>query len=139
MGKIDQSIALFLCLVTSTALSGCSDDAQRGTVTGRVTLDGQPLKTGIIRFVPADGRSATADGPITDGNYAVTVPPGEKRVVITAPKVVGKKKMYETPESPVVAIVEELLPARYNVQSELKLTVLTGNHEAPPFDLRTGK
>ena len=126
---------LFFAVISATA-AGCSSDSKHGRVSGRVTLDGQPLKTGLIRFVPADGRSATADGPITDGNYAVMVPPGDKRVVITAPKVVGKKKMYDSPDSPVVDIVEELLPARYNVQSELKLTVNSGSQEAPAFELK---
>ena len=114
-----------LCLLVLGALlaAGCSSSTGKGTVEGTVTLDGQPLKSGLIRFVPADGKSPTADTTITDGHYSAEVPFGEKRVEICAPKVVGKQRMYDTPNSPTVDIVEELLPPHYNVQSELTITV----------------
>ena len=110
-------------------LAGCAGDDTAGTVSGTVTLDGQPLKEGVIRFVPADGKTPTADAPITDGNFKATVPLGEKIVQITAPKVVGKIKMYESPDSPVVDKVIELLPPRFNVQSELRMTVVKGSQK----------
>ena len=53
-------------------------------------------------------------------------------------KVVGKRKMYETPDSPTVDVVEELLPERYNAQSELSITVKAGSQEAE-FPLESGK
>src|SRR5262249_52427690 len=98
-------------------------------VSGEVKLDGQPLKKGIIRFVPADGKTPTADTAITDGKFTATVPVGEKVVEITAPRVVGKQKMYDTPDSPVVETVAELLPARYNVRSTLRMTVQRGSQD----------
>ena len=123
--------ALFLLLgCTLIGMStGCSADSKHGIVTGSVTLDGQPLRTGNIRFEPTDGGTATADAPIAEGKFTGKMPPGDKRVLITAPKVIGKKKMYDTPDSPVVDIVEELLPKRYNTQSELKLSVKLGKQE----------
>lgn len=117
--------------------SGCSADSKHGTVTGSVTLDGQPLQIGNIRFEPSDGGTATADAPIADGKFTGKMPPGDKRVLITAPKVTGKRKMYDTPDSPVVDVVEELLPKRYNTQSELILSVKLGKQVAPPFDLKS--
>ena len=65
-----------------------------------------------------------------------TVPPGEKRVEISAAKVVRKIKMYDTPDSPVVDETAELLPARYNVHSELTMTVQKGAQEKR-FDLKS--
>ena len=112
---------------------------KHGTVEGRVTLDGQPLKTGIIRFVPADGQTASADAQITDGKFTAKVPVGEKKVSISAPKVVGQRKMYNTPESPTIDTIEELLPAQYNAQSTLTLTVTSGSQQPPTFDLKSGK
>jgi hypothetical protein len=94
-----------------------------------VTLDSGPLEKGLIRFVPADGQTATADATIESGTFTARVPVGEKRITISAPKVVGKRKMYETPDSPTVDIVQELLPERYNVRSELTYTVEAGNQE----------
>lgn len=126
---------LIVALVVVAA--GCgSGDASKGTVTGEVTLDGQPLKTGLIRFVPADGKTPTADAAITDGKFTAVVPLGEKKVEISAPKVVGKTKMYDTPDSPVVDQVTDMIPKQYNVQSTLTLTVQKGTQEKK-FELRS--
>jgi len=113
---------------------GCSTDVKHGTVSGTVTLDGQPLKSGTIRFDSADGRTAAADATIADGKFNVTLPPGDKRVSITSPKVIGKKKMYDTPDSPVYDVTEELLPKRYNAQSTLTMTV-TADAQEKEFSL----
>lgn len=118
-------------------ISGCSADTKRGIVTGTVSLDGQPIASGNIRFDPADGHTATADAAITDGKFSATVPPGEKRISIRAPKVVGKKKAYETPDSPTVDLTEEMIPKRYNAQTELKTTIKPGTQEMPAFDLKS--
>jgi hypothetical protein len=131
-----QVFAPLFPVMMLVALGGCSRDSARGTVTGEVKLDGEPLKQGIIRFVPADGKSPTADAGITDGKFTATVPVGEMVVEITAPKVVGKHKAYDAPDSPVVEDVVELLPARYNVHSELRWTVQTGSQQKV-FELKS--
>jgi hypothetical protein len=118
-----------------TAALGCTH-ASKSAVSGAVTLDGQPLAKGQISFAPIDGKSSTAGASIVDGKYMAEVPPGEKSVRISAPKVTGKKKMYETPDSPTVDVVEELLPARYNARSELKMTV-TGGAQEKSFELKS--
>jgi hypothetical protein len=122
----------------SIVFAGCSADSGKGTVSGTVTLDGQPLKSGLIRFVPADGQTPTAEATITDGEFSAEVPVGEKQVSISAPKVVGKRPAYQAPNSPMIDIVEELLPARYNMTSELKLNV-TGGRQTEDFKLESGK
>jgi hypothetical protein len=124
------------CCVLITSSLGCSADAKHGMVSGTVTLDGQPLKSGTIRFDAVDGGTAAADASIIDGKYSARIPPGDKRVSIISPKIIGKKKMYDTPDSPVVDVTEELLPKRYNAQTELTLTVKFGDQNAP-FDLKS--
>jgi hypothetical protein len=119
------------------AASGCSSETSHGTVHGMVKLDGEPLANGLIRFLPADGRSPTAEATITDGNFNAPVPVGEKRVSISAARVVGTRKAYETLDSPTIDVVEELLPARYNVRSELTLTVKPGRQQQD-FELNSG-
>jgi len=131
-----QIIWLIAICAVSIAAAGCTSDSSKGTVSGTVTLDGQPLANGLIRFVPVDGRTATAEATITDGEFSVEVPVGEKQVSISAPKVVGKRPAYQTPNAPMIDIIEELLPARYNLTSELTLNVTGGRQEAP-FDLKS--
>jgi hypothetical protein len=127
-----------LFVAVCCALAGCSGKTVKsGKVTGDVSLDGQPLKSGVIHFLPADGKSATTDAMIVDGKYAVEMPPGDKRISISAPKVMGKRKAYDTPDSPMLDIVQELLPARYNTQSDLTLTVTT-DLQQKNYDLKSG-
>jgi hypothetical protein len=130
-----QIVWLVAVCSVSMAAHGCSSDPSKGTVSGTVTLDGQPLQSGLIRFVPVDGQTPSAEATITDGEYSADVPVGEKRVSISAPKVVGKRPAYQTPDSPTIDIVEELLPKRYNVSSELTLNVTAGRQQAP-FELK---
>lgn len=126
----------FAALLLAAALVGCSSEKSGGTVKGAITLDGQPVVAGQILFVSVDQSTPSAEGTITAGQFEAVVPPGEKRVEIRAPKITGKKKMYDTPDSPTVDTVVELLPAKYNVNSELKLTV-DGTSQEHNFDLQS--
>jgi hypothetical protein len=62
-----------LCLL----LGGC---ASRGTVSGKITYQGQPLPSGTVLFVPENGPAVT--GVITDGRYEV-------RGVVRGPAKIG--------------------------------------------------
>ena len=62
--------------------------------------------------------------------------PGNQKVQIRASKVVGKKKLYDDEKSPYQDILEEILPAKYNDQTELTLDIQPGeNHQ--DYDLTT--
>ena len=53
-------IRVFL-LTLSVFASGCQQDATVARVDGVVRLDGKPLTTGTVRFVPEAGRAATGE------------------------------------------------------------------------------
>jgi hypothetical protein len=127
---------LLSVMFVTAVLAGCSSKPAGGTVKGTVTLDSQPLATGRILFIAVDQSSPSAEAAITAGQFEALVPPGEKRVEIRAPKVTGKRKMYDTPDSPTVDTVVELLPAKYNVNSELAMTV-DGAAQEQNFDLKS--
>jgi hypothetical protein len=110
-----------LCLA-----AGCSTGPAVGTVTGDVTFDGQPVKDGRIAFTPLDGQGSTSGAPIIDGKFKAVVPVAKMKVAINGNKVIGKRKAYDTPESPWEDDVAELLPAKYHVNSELALDVKQG-------------
>ena len=125
-----RTLELFqLSVMLAFAAAGCAPETSHGTVRGTVTLDAAPLANGLIRFVPADGQSPTAEAMITDGKFSAQVPLGAKRVSISAAKLVGKRRVYETPDSPSIDVIEELLPPRYNVRSEITLTVTPGQQQ----------
>jgi hypothetical protein len=123
--------SLFYALLLGCfGLVGCSGGGSTGTVNGTVTLDQEPLKEGMVQFIPVDGKSQTASAQIKDGKFTASVPLHTMKVSFSAPKVLGKpKKMYDTPDSPVVEQVGELIPEKFNVKSTFQITVKAGVQE----------
>ena len=123
---LSPSAAVALLLI---AQLGCGGSDGMSEVTGTVTLDAKPLESGAISFVPVDGQSTTAGGEIKQGRYSVQVPPVAMKVSISSPKVVGKKKLYDTPDSATMDITQEAVPAKYNERTELQIDVKPGTNE----------
>lgn len=69
------------------AVNGCGGG--KGTVSGKVTLDGKPLPAGKIGFVPSKGVGAS--GEIKDGQYSVSgVPAGDMKVTVETKSIKSK-------------------------------------------------
>lgn len=116
---------------------GCSkQDPNRGQVTGIVEVDGQPAAEGAITFYPVDDNLAGSGGAIANGRYTVNANVGLSKVIINVPKVVGQRKVYDTPDSPMMSVTEELLPPKYNDQTTLTYDVQPGPNEKN-FSLKT--
>lgn len=131
------ALICFACLLAVAALTtGCSKGPPMGQVSGTVTVDGEPAKIGSISFFPLDKKSATAGAAIKEGKYTAEVPVGKVKVEIRVSKVVGQKKLYPTPNSPVQPIMKEVLPPKYNDRTELQLDVTSGAIEKN-YDLKT--
>lgn len=137
-----RSVAMLALSAALLNACGCGpQEIPKVKVTGNVTLNGAPLKAGTIKFIPQSG-----DGPTTgavlngEGEYSTEVPAGLMRVEITSPKVTGKRKLYDTPDSPMIEITEEQIPHRYNSKSELKYEVSSDEKEVEAdFDLTSEK
>lgn len=61
---------VLLSLALCPVVAGCGSGTW-GTATGTVTLDGEPLKDGVITFHPA-GKQASGAGQVTDGNFTIS-------------------------------------------------------------------
>jgi hypothetical protein len=136
---------LFSARLTGTSLlallgslfTACSQGPAVGTVTGEVTFDGQPVKDGHVLLTPLDGNGQTGGGTIRDGKLlAEKVPAGKMKVELHGNKIVGKRKAYDTPESPWEDDVAELLPPKYNFKSDLTLEVKRGAQDVK-YDLKS--
>jgi hypothetical protein len=115
----------FLALVAAAAvLPGCGPPTS--TVSGEVTIDGQPLDKGVISYSPAEGAGAAATADVEKGKYRLQTTPGAKWVQISAPIVVGQHKAYNSPDAPLVDVNGERLPERYNAKTELKFELKPG-------------
>jgi hypothetical protein len=116
-------------LIVATLVAGCAK-SNIGVVTGTITVDGAPAKSGSIAYFPVNRKSSTAGAEIVDGRYTAKVPLGTSIVEVRVPKVLGQKKLYNTPDSPLKQILAESLPPKYNDQTELTLDVQPGeNHQ----------
>ena len=119
--------------VLLAVLAGCGprDELQRVLVSGDVTYDGQPVAIGQIRFVPLPGTNGpTSVERVLEGKYTTSstggVPVGKHRVEITAH---DPEEYDNRPMGPGVQPIRQLLPEKYNRQSELEATVESGKRK----------
>jgi len=104
-----------------------------------VTFDGEPVPTGAIKFTPTDGTAGPTTGAkITNGSYTISASQGAtvgpNRVEIVAAKKTGRKVPDANQPGKERDETVQMIPAKYNTNSELKKTVTTGTNTID-FDL----
>lgn len=137
-----KTVAYYLMLAcTAGILSGCGGgDAGPTTypVTGKVTVDGEPLAEGNIIFRDAEGKAASGAGKIEQGAFSFETVAGKKAVVITANREIpGKTVAGGAPDEPPVPAVEQYLPAEYNEKTTLEAEVSEAGPNEFTFELKT--
>jgi len=127
------SISLAIAVLNLVSMSGCSQNTNRpalGMVSGKITLNGTPLKEATVEFQPAEGRPSIG---VTDdqGAYRLSYTDTEKGAVI------GQHSVRITtirPQSggeggqPLVEARPEIVPANYNDNSTLTAEVKAGEN-----------
>jgi len=119
---------LLTAAVTLLSAAGCGPKDARLAIKGAVTLDGEPVASAVVSFFPMtpSAGATVAGAAVSQGRYELPVskglPPGDYRVEIRIPRPTGRMAVdpatgESTPE------VREAAPARYNEQSELRITV----------------
>ena len=118
-------------------LPGCGPPkTETVKVTGKITIDGNPIEQGAITFVSIDGATPVGGGTISNGTYFAEVPPGQKRVVVNGQKLVGTEPLYDVPDSPTRDKLERVTPLIYNNQQNSPLTAdIKGETKDLDFDL----
>jgi hypothetical protein len=122
----------------AAVMSGCGRDGpERIVVSGTVTFRSEPVKTGEIRFIPTKGTEGPAEGTlIVDGQYLASgkggVPVGTYTVSIVAWHGWAPRRDMPSPNVPLGRqdndpSRKQLLPAKYNSQSQLAITVKPGS------------
>jgi hypothetical protein len=115
----------FSCLLTA----GCGSKDGLARVEGVVSLNGQPLSEATVEFRPAANEAAPSSGRTdADGHYELYYTfetagavPGEHIVSIRTSETFFDEQGIERER-------EELVPAKYNIRSELKRTVEPGKN-----------
>ena len=139
------SICVGLCAAAAVAvvtLSGCGEPtAATQALAGQVTLDSKPLPAGVLSLVPVDGGSGIPPIDIVNGEFRCEKQlgpvAGQYRVEINAYEKTGR--VVEDPDI-IGSRTEEtrqVIPAKYNRNSTLKLTIPASDAESLVFDLRS--
>lgn len=140
MRQFTRLIALVIVMVITAA--GCAesgDGLDRQPISGSITLNGLPLASGLITFVPSGAPEPVATAAIEDGSYALDREDGPvsgpHRVTIWASAPTGQT--IHDPYYPDEPIEEtrEIIPNRYNTQSVLTADVKTNDENGVSFQL----
>ena len=147
-GAWQGRISLLPLLVVCVLAVGCSKDSiERVSVSGHVTYDGKPLPWGQIRFIPTGEHAGPVwSALVRDGKYSTEgkgVPTGTLRVEITALRGLktggvpnlGPDSNPEEASEP----LEQYLPAKYHLQSELSFAIPAGSGPVEQDFLLTSK
>lgn len=131
------------------ALAGClpNNGPVRVSVSGMVQVNGQPLETGSINFLP-DSSAGTlgpdAGAEIKNGEYSIPAEKGlvagQYQVMIRSFQATGQKIRAGSGSADPEALVDEIaqiIPERYNTSTELKYEVHDGDNEHADFELQT--
>lgn len=132
---MDNRKRFFLLLICANAcalLAGCSNEPRQYDVIGSVTYQGQPIADGQILFED-EGGSGRWPGVIKNGRYQLRATAGPKLVRLTATKETGR--MLEGAMDTKVPERIEIIPAKYNQQSQERRTVESKSQEIN-FDLQ---
>jgi len=112
---------------------GCSDAGpRRAEVSGQVTLNGQAIAEGVIRFLPIEGTiGPETGGIITDGKYEISRQRGPivgmNRIELRASKKTGRKIQDPTGRPGVLTDeFAELFPDNFNANSKLTREIKDG-------------
>lgn len=133
--------SLLLCLPI-LGLLGCGPDHgyKMASVSGVITLDGKPLPKARVTFQPSGGGPSSAGVTGPAGEYTLTGFDGDDGAVVTSHRVViysgmpdGQRSSDADDED--ASSPPEVVPARYNSQSELIFTVQAGQKNTANFNL----
>jgi hypothetical protein len=140
MSCLEQScsfLSLRICLVIGAwsvvlpPVAGCSQGPATGTVHGKVTFKGQPVKEGRATFLNLKEGGAAESQIASDGSYAVQrVVVGEYVVEITPLTHIVDTNPGKTPPAPVEKAAPDI-PKKYRMQgtTTLRATVKAGPNE----------
>lgn len=124
----------FAALTMGLALLGCggeSDVPELGTVSGLVTLDGEPVPHATIQFYPADGGRASHGTSNAGGLFSMDYNAGLSGAQVGTHIVSLTTETAEELEPGIPGYkpgVEEMIPEKYRENSELKVEVNAGDN-----------
>lgn len=145
MKHVQLATTAYCVAFLSAVVSGCGPSGiKRMAVEGRITVDGAPLKSGSILFIPqGDVRGPTSGGRVIDGQFRIESERGPTagmhRIEIRAddklPDDLTAPHSYTTHDG--FKPPKNRIPARYNARSNLVVKIRADGKSDVDFELST--
>lgn len=133
-----RSMLSVLCLAMLAAGCGggaAGDAPETYPVTGKVTMDGQPVPEGSMIFEDPAGKDRSFGAMIKDGEFSTEMTPGKKKVQITATRQSKDKTEPGPAGGDPVPATEQYIPAKYNEQTTLEAEITADGPNELKFEL----
>jgi hypothetical protein len=135
--------ATVIAALLAVQATGCGgDNLPREGVSGSVSVEGKPLKSGVITFVPNGPDIPTQGGAsIVDGKYSIPraqgLVPGKYKVVLSSGEGTPEKKVDTTNDMPGMPPVpaKEVIPPQYGANTVLEANVTAGGKNEFDFNV----
>lgn len=126
-------------------LAGCGGDGlPREPVSGSISVDGKPLKSGMVMFTPTDASMPTqGNGNITDGKYSIPrsagLVPGTYKVVINSSESTPEKQLDKVNDAPGLppAPAKNAIPPEFGSETKLTAEIVAGGPNVKEFNIQT--
>ncbi|MEA1951467.1 MAG: hypothetical protein U9N87_08785 [Planctomycetota bacterium] len=124
-----------LLLFAAVPMTGCSGGDGRKGLSGTVSVDGQPLESGLINFRPAAGTKSNSSGcAIKDGEFQIAadkgLPVGKYMVTVQAFRKSGR-----IVKDPQMGNAPEIVPISFMEAGTLEATVTADGENRFEFKL----
>jgi hypothetical protein len=147
VGRFRSAVLVCAAVFLPVGCSGSSDGLPREPISGTVTFDGQTLANGSISFIPSGGPAGQGDatpggGTITNGKFSIDresgLVPGTYNVAIYASERSARTRPAQVGAAPKASeLPKELIPAKFNANTELKTEITKGGGNVLTFTLQT--
>lgn len=131
---------LFAVLLACETQIGCGSRTPDnvGKVSGRVTLEGQPLPEALVKFTPVkEGGSSALGRTDANGKYTLSYASGIAGAEVGENRVAISTYNAGNPDGdPPRAKVLEKVPVKYNIRSDLIREVKAGENTPINFELK---
>lgn len=124
---------------------GCGEanPQNRRAISGKVALDGTPVKSGSIRFQAEKQGGISSGAPVLDGKYSIPtakgLPPGRYKVMIFSPKPGGGQVPAGAAPGDPVTPAADMVPPEYNERSDKFVEVADKGPNEFNFEIATKK
>jgi hypothetical protein len=134
---------MVVCLLLVLA-SGCSrgpSPPKRGKLEGKVTLNGKPVASGLIRFMALDPNALNVVAPVKDGQYSIPAEQGptkgKYRVEFSVPSAAKQRVPNDDVPGTFMEVSPETLPPRYHRDSQITIDYDPDKPQSHDFQLTT--